>query len=66
MKSLLPYFVGFSNNGSILSKIHPDDCAVEGSDQRPIIMIKYDEKTFSANEGRRKVWTLDGYGILRP
>ncbi len=29
-------------------------------------MIKYDKSTFSANDGCRKVWTLDGYGILRP
>ena len=55
MKSLLPYFVEFSDNGSILSKVYPDDCAVRGSDQRPIIMITHDESTFSANDGRRKV-----------
>ncbi len=29
-------------------------------------MITYNESTFSANDDRRKVWTLDGHGILRP
>ena len=66
MKSFLPYFVEFSNNGSILPKVYPDDCAVGRSDQRPIIIITNDENTFSANNGRRKVWILDGHGILRP
>ena len=65
MKSLLPYFVEFSD-GSMLPKEYPDDCAVGGSDKRPIIMITHDESTFSANDGRRKVWTLNGQGILRP
>ena len=66
MKSLLPYFVEFSDDGSILSKVYPDDCAVGRSDRRPIIMITHDESSFSANDDRRKVWTLDGHGILRP
>ena len=66
MKSFLPYFVEFSDDGSILPKVYPDNCAVGGSNRRPIIMITHDESTFSANDGRRKVWTLDGHGILRP
>ena len=28
-------------------------------------MITHDESTFSANNGRQKVWTLEGHGILR-
>ncbi len=66
MKSLLSYFMEFSDDESILSKVYPDDYAVERLDQRPIIMITNDESTFSANDGRWKVWTLDGNGILRP
>lgn len=58
--------VEFSDNGSILPKVYPDDCAVGGSNRRPIIMITHDESTFSANDGRQKVWTLEGHGILRP
>ena len=29
-------------------------------------MITYDESTFFANNERKKVWTLNGQGILRP
>ena len=54
-KSLLPYFAEFFDYGSILPKVYPGDYAVKRSDQRPIIMITYDESTFSANDGRRKV-----------
>ena len=66
MKSLLPYFVEFSDDGSMLPKTYPENCVVGGPDRRPIIMITNDEITFSANDGRRKVWTLNGHGILRP
>ncbi len=66
MKSLLPYFVGFFEDGTMVPKEYPDDCAVRRPDQRQIIMITYDESTFSANDMRRKVWTLNGQGILRP
>ena len=66
MKSLLPYFVEFSNDGSMLPKTYPENCAVGGLDRKPIIMITYDKSTFFANDGRRKVWTLDGHAILRP
>lgn len=50
----------------MLPKEYPDDYAVGGSDQRPIIMITYDKSTFSAHDGRRKVWTLMVKGFLRP
>lgn len=56
----------FSNDGSILPKVYPDDCAVSGSNQKPIIMITHDESTRFANDGRQKIWTLEGHGILRP
>ena len=66
MKLLLPYCVEFSDDRSILPKTYPKNCAVSGPDQKPIIMITHDESTFFANDGRRKVGTLDEYGILRP
>lgn len=66
MKGLLPYLVEFSKDGSILPKEYLKDCTVGGPDCRPIIMITHDESTFSANDGRRKVWTKDGQGIFRP
>lgn len=64
IKALLPYFVEFNEDGSIVPKVYPEDCAVGGPNKRPIIMITHDESTFSANDGRRRVWTQDGHGIL--
>ena len=66
MKSLLSYFVEFFEDGTIVPKEYPDDCAVGALDQRPIIMITHDESTFSANDGRSKVWTLNGQVNLQP
>lgn len=51
IKSLLPYFVEFYNDRSILSKIYLENCTVGGPDQRSIIIIAYDESTFFANAG---------------
>ena len=64
MKSLLPYFVEFQDDGIILPKEYPKDCAIGVSNRRSIIMITYIESTFSANDSRRKVWILERYGIL--
>lgn len=66
MKALSPYVVEFTNDGSILPKEYPQDCSVGGPDRRPIIIITHDESIFSANDGRRRVWTSNGHGILRP
>ncbi len=55
MESQLPYFVEFSDDGSMLPKIYLQDCAVSDLDRRPIIIIIHDERTFSANDGRRTV-----------
>ena len=66
MKSLLPYFVKFKEDGRILPKEYPSDCAVRGPDRRPIIMITHDESTFSVNDSRRKIRTLEGNNILHP
>ena len=64
MKSLLPYLIEFREDGTIISKEYPDDCAVGGPNRQPIIMITHDESTFSAHDSRRKVWTLERHGIL--
>lgn len=55
MKLLLPYFVEFSEDGTIVSKEYPSDCALGGPEKRPIIMITQDESTFFANDRRKKV-----------
>lgn len=65
MKSLLLYFLEFSNNGSILPKVFSDNYTVGGSDQRPIIIITHNESIFSTNDSRQKIRTLDRYGILQ-
>ena len=51
MKSLLSYFVEFSNDRSILPKIYLEYCAVGGPDQRLVIIITNDKNTFYANNG---------------
>lgn len=42
----------------MVPKEYLDDCAVGRPDQRPIIVTTHDESTFSANNERKKVWTL--------
>ncbi len=66
MKSLLPYFLEFFEDGTMIPKEYLDDCKVEGPDRKPIIMITHNESTFSANDWHRKVLTLNSQGILRP
>ena len=66
MKALLPYFIEFKEDGTILPKEYPEHCAVGGSNQRPIIIITHDKSTFSANNSRRKVWTFKGHKMLCP
>ena len=64
MESLLPYFVEFWDDGTILSKEYPEDCAVGGLNWQSIIMIIHDESTFSANDSRWKIWTFEDRGIF--
>lgn len=66
IKLLLPYFVEFEEDGKILPKKYPSNCAVGGPDSRPIIMITHDESTFSANDSRRKIRTLEGHNTFCP
>ncbi len=42
------------------------DCKVEDEERQPIIVIPYDECTFSLNDGIRKAWTpIDVFMTLR-
>lgn len=50
MRLFLPYFVEFFKDGSILEKDYSDDCAIEGHNQKPIIIIIYDKSKFLAND----------------
>ena len=66
MKSLLPYFAKFFENGIIVPKEYQDNCTVGRSDQRLIIMITYNKSTFSTNNDCKNVWNLNGQSILQP
>lgn len=66
LKKLLPYFVEFSKDESILFKKYLEDYVVRESNQWLIIMIIYNESIFLTNDGHQKVQTLDNYRILQP
>lgn len=66
MKSLLFYFVKFSDNEFIFPKVYPDNCTIKDSDQKLIIMIIHDESILFTNNDYQKVWTLNEYNILQP
>lgn len=42
-EELKPYLVEFNEDGTMKEKIYPADCAVGGSDRRPVIVITHDE-----------------------
>ena len=54
MEELKPYIVEFDEDGAIKPKVYLLDCIIRGNDRRPIIVITYDECTFSANNGIQK------------
>ena len=51
MKSPLPYFLEFFEDEFMLPKIYLNDCEIKGTNQKPIIMITYDETKFSVKDG---------------
>lgn len=51
MKELELYLVEFKMDGTIKAKNYLLDCEVRGDNCRPIIVITYDEYTFSSNNG---------------
>lgn len=51
MKELKPYIVEFDENGTMKPKVYPSDCVVGSNSRQPIIVITYNEYTFSANNG---------------
>lgn len=51
IKSLLSYFMEFSKDELILSKIYLDNSVVGRSNQKLIIMIIYDKNILSVNNG---------------
>ena len=51
LEALGPYLVEFRNDSSMEEKVYSSDCAVNGPNKRPVILIIYDESTFLANDG---------------
>lgn len=54
IKALSPYFVKFVEDGSIFPKEYPENCKMGWSNQGPIIIITYDESTFSTNVSAKR------------
>ena len=51
MKDLELYLVEFKKDGSMKTKNYPDNCVIGANIRQPIIVITYNEYTFSANDG---------------
>ena len=66
MKELKPYLVEFEEDGIMKVKNYPSDCKVGGNEHRPIIVITYNQSTFSSNDSIRKAWTRIGDTFLQP
>ena len=66
MAELEPYLVEFEENGTMKTKLYPENCQVGGNDRRPVICITHDECTFSANDAKTKIWQAAGETPLRP
>lgn len=64
IKSLFPYFIKFLDNKFKLSKTYSENCIIGGPNWRLIIMITYDKSTFSINNNKQKIWTLNRHCIL--
>lgn len=51
MKELKSYLIEFNEDGIIKDKKYPLDCIIRGINWRPVIIITYNESTFSINNG---------------
>lgn len=51
MEELKLYMVEFYENSVMKPKTYPPDYAVGENNRRPVIVITYDEYTFSVNDG---------------
>ena len=46
MEDLKPYLVEFNEDDTMKDKTYPPDCAIEGEDRQPVIIITHDECIF--------------------
>lgn len=58
--------IKFEEDCTMKPKIYPFDCAVGGNNSQPIIVITYNECTFSAKDGIQRPWTRVGNNFLQP
>ena len=58
--------VEFNENKTIKAKEYFSNCAIGGREHWAVIIITYDESTFSANDGIQKAWTRKGASFLQP
>lgn len=65
MEELKPHMAEFNKNGEIKPKVYSSDCKIGGNNWRPIIVITYNECTFSANNGIWKAWARKSDTFLR-
>lgn len=49
MKDLKPYIVEFEKNKIMKPQVYSDDCIVKYSNYQQVILITYNDNTFSAN-----------------
>lgn len=64
MEMFSPYMVGFQEDGSMISKQYPSDCAISGPNHQPCILITHDESTFSANDRNHQEWIKEEHAFL--
>lgn len=56
----------FYKDGSMEPKIYLSNCAVNGPNKRPIILITHNKSTFLANDNWHLAWLMEGDVFLRP
>lgn len=66
IKKMELYFIEFREDKTIKERDYLLDCAVEGENCQPIIVITHKKCTFSANNGIWKAWTQVGKTFLWP
>ena len=57
IEDLKPYMAEFEENDAMKPKNYSSDYKVRSDDCRPIIVITYDECTFSAHDEIQRAWT---------
>lgn len=59
IEELKSYIVKFFEDDVMKLKVYPSNCIVKDKNQQPIILITYDEYSFSTNDRIQKAWTQE-------